>query len=500
MKKILITFITAALMFTSTACFDLSEDVYSLIPADEFFKTEQDVLMYAGRAYTLLQPYPEEQMLWSLTENASDELIIPARDNGEWLEQGRWKELQQHTFTTTNKILRQSWEFVYEGISACNEVIYVVEGSPIEFAGKDRVLAEIKLLRAFFYFWAADAWGNIAFSIDYTERDAPPQKDRAFVYEYLVDEITSNVEFLQDEPTAEYYGRVTKGMAYTLLAKVYMSAQEWIGQPKWEEANAACDQIINSGMYSLEDDYFENFKIQNEGSSENIFVIVMNSLLTNDHLYWWTLTLNAASRPTFNFIGEPWDGFVLEPDFFEKYDASDVRRNAFLYGQQYDKVGNPIIVDGVPFIYTPTIANYDSRKKWEGARCAKYEYQENLQYYENDMENDFALYRYSDVLYMKLEALWRLGRTAEFIDNPQLQKIRTRAGLTPYTVGDITAEELLDERGREFAWEGHRRTDQIRFGVWGDTWTNKPPSGPNKKLFPIPQSIINVNPNMVQNP
>lgn len=501
MKKTLIILITGiAVAFTTVSCFDLSEKVYSNILADDFFRTEKDVLMYAGRAYTKLQPYPEEQMLWSLTQNASDELIIPARDNGEWSEQGRWKELQQHNFSATNKILTQSWQFVYEGISACNEVLYVIEQSSIEFSGKDRVLAEIKILRAYFYFWAADGWGNIPFSTDFTDKTLPLQKDRQFIYDYLVDEITSNIDILQDQPTSEYYGRVTKGMAYTLLAKIYMSAEEWIDEEKWEEANAACDEVIALNAYEIEDDYFTNFKVKNEVSKENIFVIVMNSTLTNDHLYWWTLTLNASSRPTFNFIGEPWDGFVLEPDFFEKYDESDLRRNAFLFGQQYDKSGNPIIVDGESFIYTPTIANYDSRKKWEGARCAKYEYQEGLLYYENDMENDFVLFRYADVLYTKLEALWRLGRAGEFIGDPDLQKIRTRAGLTPYTTGDLSASELLDELGREFAWEGHRRTDQIRFGVWGSTWTNKPPSTLNERLFPIPQTAINTNPNLTQNP
>lgn len=500
MKKILILFMAGAVMFVSVSCFDLTEDVYSKIPADKFFKTERDVIMYAGRAYTMLQPYPEEQMLWSLTENASDELIIPARDNGEWLEQGRWKEIQQHKVNASNKILRQSWEFVYEGISACNEVIYVVEGSPIQFAGKDRVLAEIKLLRAFFYYWATDAWGNIAFNIDYTDRSAPPQKDRAFMYNFLVTEILDNIRYLQEEPSTEYYGRVTKGMAFTLLAKIYLNAQEWTGTSKWEEANIACDSVITRGHYSIENDYFANFKVANEASQENIFVIPMQSVLTKDHLYWWTLTLNAASRATFNFIGDPWDGFVLEPDFFLKYDANDIRRNAFLYGQQYDKSGAPIVINGESFIYTPTIANYDARKKWEGARCAKYEYQENLQYYDNDMENDFVLFRYADVLYMKLEALWKLGRTGEFIGNAQLQKIRTRAGLNAYNVGDITATELLNERGREFAWEGHRRNDQIRFGVWGTTWTNKPVSSVKAKLFPIPNTILSANPNLTQNP
>jgi starch-binding outer membrane protein, SusD/RagB family len=86
------------------------------------------------------------------------------------------------------------------------------------------------------------------------------------------------------------------------------------------------------------------------------------------------------------------------------------------------------------------------------------------------------------------------------INDPDLKKIRTRAGLQPYEASDLTASELLDELGREFAWEGHRRQDMIRFGVWGSTWWHKPPSGPNAKLFPIPQSVLATNSNLVQNP
>ena len=153
------------------------------------------------------------------------------------------------------------------------------------------------------------------------------------------------------------------------------------------------------------------------------------------------------------------------------------------------------------FIYKPSIPNYQARGNWEGVRCAKYEYQEGLKYDVVDMENDFALFRYADVLYTKLEALHRGGGSvASFINDPDLQKIRTRAGLTPYTAGDITDAELLDELGREFAWEGHRRQDQIRFGVWGNSWWEKPPSGPNKKLFPIPTRALTTNPKLTPNP
>jgi hypothetical protein len=86
------------------------------------------------------------------------------------------------------------------------------------------------------------------------------------------------------------------------------------------------------------------------------------------------------------------------------------------------------------------------------------------------------------------------------INDPELQKIRTRAGLAPYQVSDLTEAEWLNELGREFAWEGHRRQDQIRFGVWGNAWWNKPASGANAKLFPIPQSVLATNSNLVQNP
>ncbi len=96
--------------------------------------------MNAGRAYTKLQPYPEEQKLWSLVTVSSDECIIPARDDNEWWDNGRWDEIQKHNIGSANKINRLAWEFVFGGVSACNEVLYETEQSKLEFAGKDKPL------------------------------------------------------------------------------------------------------------------------------------------------------------------------------------------------------------------------------------------------------------------------------------------------------------------------------------------------------------------------
>jgi hypothetical protein len=487
------------------SCTKLDEVVYSDIPLNDFFHSEKDVLMNAGRAYTKLQRYTEEFSLWSLDELASDEMVAPARDDGMVWDNGRWNEIQKHQVTSTNKILGLAWKSVFEGISACNEVLYETELSPIEFPEKARIVCEIKILRAYFYYLAMDNWGNIPFTIDYTEKQLPLQKDRKFVFAYIENEILTNVDKLQEKPTADYYGRVTQGVAYTLLAKLYLNAQEWIGEDKYQASVDACNKVIALNSYQIGNDFFSNFSVHNESSGENIFVIPMNSVLTKDRLYWYTLTLNDASRATFNFKGGMWDEFVLEPGFYEKFAANDLRRNSFLCGQQKDKNGKDIYIQNStgemePFIYTSTIDNYMARKKWEGARCCKYEYQDGLEYYVTDMENDFVLFRYADVLYTKLEALWRLGRAGEMINDPDLQKIRTRAGLEPLQMADLTNDGFLDELGREFAWEGHRRQDMIRFGAWGKSWWNKPPSGENAKLFPIPASVLNSNSNLVQNP
>src|SRR5882757_6501201 len=100
-KSLLFLLVSSVL---TTSCFDLSEQVYSRIPLDNFFKTEQDVLANAARAYVKLQHFPEEQMLWSLMENSSDELVIPKRDDGAWYDQGRWNDIHNHKVNAANKI------------------------------------------------------------------------------------------------------------------------------------------------------------------------------------------------------------------------------------------------------------------------------------------------------------------------------------------------------------------------------------------------------------
>ena len=130
-----------------------------------------------------------------------------------------------------------------------------------------------------------------------------------------------------------------------------------------------------------------------------------------------------------------------------------------------------------------------------GVRLAKWQYEVGNP--RADMSNDYALFRLSDFILMRGEAQFRLGSTAKALED--INKIRTRAGVPAFTA-TMTLKDILDERGRELAWEGWRRQDQIRFGTFDDAWQFKEVSAPTRALFPIPQRQLDGNPNLKQNP
>lgn len=496
------------LLFIITSCTNLEENVYSEIPINNFFKNEKELVANAGRAYTKLQNYCSEQSLWTLLLQASDECAVPAH-KGSWFSNGRYQEIQTNVIPPANRLVEKGWNWIFNGIAACNEVIYETELSEIEFEEKDKIIGELKILRAYYYYCAIDGWGNVPFSIDYTDIDYPEQKSREFIFDFIIDEIENNIDFLDSTPSKTNYGRITKGAAKALLAKMYLNSEVWTNKPMWNKAEEVCADIINSGHYIIEEKYDTNFDIDNDKSKENIFVIIYDNIYTSgsssNAFYLHTLTLEPASKATFNISYDPWAGFICQPDFFQLYSESDLRRSAtWLYGQQYDINGNKL--EGV--IYNPIFDEFNyfnangGREQYDGARCWKWHYQTDgsLTSYKTSMDNDFALFRYADVVLMYVEALVRQGRAQEAVNVVDFKKIRTRAGLEPYTLNELTLDELYKERGREMAWEGVRRQDMIRFGKFLDKyWAHNEQTETFRLVFPIPTEALNSNPKLIQN-
>lgn len=482
------------------SCTNLDEKVYSSIPADEFFKNENEVIMNVGRAYTHLTSYINHWNVWGTLVISSDEGMCPYRETNLWWDNGVWIDLHRHNFHSQSGNLNNCWSFIFDGVTLCNQILYQLDESPVDFPTKKNLLAEVKTLRAWLYLNAIDLYGNVPLAIDFKQKELPDQVGRSVLFDFIESEIKGNVDLLDDVPTSSNYGRVTKAMAYTMLSKLYLNAKEWTGKEMWQEASDACDKIIGFNKLILEPDCSANFKVQNEGSRENIFVMSIDNIYTRGAMVFHQMCLHTLSQQTFGIIDFCWDGFCAMEDHYKLYDEMDARRKFWLEGPQFDAAGNPLMLaPNRQLTYRPYVKalynEHDPALLDDGVRFAKYEYESGLM---NGMNNDYVFYRYADVLLMKGEALVRLGRTSESL--LYFNQVRERAGASIYAEKDITLDEILEERSRELAWEGCRRQDLIRFGKWNQSWYEKEAKGEHTKLFPIPYWAIDTNSKLIQNP
>lgn len=494
----------------SLSCTKLDEKVYSSITAENFFRNEQEVMLNVGRVYTQLRQINNRWGAGSMSLITSGECIVPFREGNLWWDNGTWIDLYRHDFTKNNGAIGGAWSFCFDGISNCNQILYQLETTPVQFDKKQSILSEIKVVRAFYYLSALDWFGNVPISTDFKDVSLSVQKSRKEVFDFIEKELKDNVSQLAPYTTTENYGRASKAMAFTMLAKLYLNAEEWIGVSKWNEAIVEADSVIKMQHYSLSNDYFSNFLADNTGSLENIFVIPYDRINTDGWdsgliLHCWSL--HYLSSQTFGYQAFTWDGYAATEDLYNSYNKKDFRINSWLEGPQYSASGAPLMLaPGRQLTYRPHInalySTTDPALLDDGVRIKKYEYEKELLDGQS-MSNDWVVYRYADILMMKAEAQMRLNGSVNQEAVDLVNQIRMRAfgdNQNNYTTSTLTFDELLAERGREFAWEGHRRQDMIRFGKWMDAWFEKPAGGENTKLFPIPAQILDVNPNLKQNP
>ena len=184
-------------------------------------------------------------------------------------------------------------------------------------------------------------------------------------------------------------------------------------------------------------------------------------------------------------------------NFTPSYFEGNTGMNAgYLLGQQYAADGTPLEDrNGNPLAFTKDFSLTASNEV-NGIRVIKYPPD-----FTNDTSpgNDYVHFRLADALLMKAEAILR-GGTATMGDTPEslVNSIRTLRNASD--IGTVTLDDILDERAREFYWEGWRRNDQIRFGTFLDAHYEKPASTETYLLFPIPPAALSTNPNLVQNP
>lgn len=421
---------------------------------------------------------------FSAVEVSTDEAVITQK-GGDWFDGGIWLDMHRHQWQVTHPALRNMWNNAYGGIAECNRLI---EENTVGAEG----IAQLKTLRAFFYWRLMDSFGRVKL-VTVPGVDAP-QATRIQAFNFIETELLAAIPNLIDGKPA--YGRVSKGGAYSLLARLYLNAEVYTGVPRWADAIVAADAVINSGLYSLSNSYADVFAPDNIENIEQIWVIPYDEG-TAQGMNFAQMTLHYPSQLTYRLQEQPWNGYSTLEEFYNSYDAADARRaNNFIAGPQTDLQGNPILdlafdpadADGAAINYTPFVNQLaPSGSRQGGARLGKYSFKIGQR---ANMDNDYVLFRYGEVLLMKAEAIARLnGNWSEPSALALVNQLRARAGVAAFS--SMTADQFLAERGREMFQESIRRTDLIRFNKWGSAWWEKAAhNNPNLNIFPIPNDQI----------
>ena len=521
-KALFIPALLGALLLGGTGCTKLDVPVNSQLTADNFPQTQDQFVAASLPVYTQLRSqYP--LAYWFVQELTTEEAIIPAR-GGNWYDNSMYKDLHLHQYTPDHQFAETCWSWGFNGISTCNRILQLFAPLP-DNAAKATTVAEIKATRALYYFFMMDLYGNVPIVTTFGDTSLPGTRPRAEVFSFIESELKAAKPLLSTDVSAATYGRPTKWMVYATLAKMYINAQYYIGKDMNTETVVVCDSLIQGNKFGLDDDYLGMFKIGNGPQIKDFIFAIPYDNVQAQGQYFGRYSLHALLAKKYSLPFVPSNAESTIPEFYNLFnDATDIRNGMWLAGPQYDYQGKPITVNttkvGVdgsyngadkdqPVTYqlnfTPEIKiknltsfdlGTDQLALASGIRCNKF-YPDSSATTRNQ-SNDVPVFRYADILLTKAEAILRgasptMGHTALSLVN----QVRARARATPFSSVDLSS--LLDERGRELAYEAWRRNDLIRFGKYESKWGYKTDDNVDKRLFPIPTQERTVNPRLIQN-
>lgn len=452
--------------------------------------------------------------LWNVQEITTDEAICAWGDVG-------IADLNTQTWSPNNPFLTALYQRLGLSITYANEFIKLTAGNTDPDVMKYN--AEARFLRALAYSWHMDLFGNPPFT---TELDGvgifyPKQIQRADLFKYVVSELRDIADKV-GEPGSSY-PQADKGAVWMLLSRVYLNAEVYTGTAKWDSCKYYTDKVIASPAYSLATNYRQNFCADNNrpNNPEMIFGWVQDGVNTQGYV-GTTFLIESSSDATYiraeDFHGltenTNWNGNRTRKQFMNvlvdtlaTYGNVPVPSSDVLFSQSKDKRVLLKMKKSMDIPSASSSGDYGigvykfTAKNTNGSQAANY----NPAY----ASTDFPVFRLADAYLMRAEALYRMSDKANAIKDVNV--IRERAyGNTSGNITEtqLTVKFLLDERGREFYYEGQRRTDLVRFGQFTNgtyTWQwkggvfNGSATSSHLNIFPIPGDEVSANPNILQN-
>jgi len=536
MKKIFYHIAFLILLACSAwSCHDLDVPVTSELTPNIFPKDSIQFVEASGPAYAALRGNFSLDYFFMQTLS-TDEAILPARGTN-WYDNKNYLMLHYHSWTRDHPWTNSCWTWLSKVIGTSNQVLSILKANEPEGSYKNTNLSEIRMVRALAYFMMMDLYGNVPLDTvygDYTQRDKAP---RAEVFNFIENETKSCLPYLSKTIGIPTYGRPTKYMAYALLAKLYLNAEYYTGTSRNDDCIATCDSIIRPNVFGVatRSNYLKIFYPNNGPSTaEFIFAIPYDPAATvltgtNGFMYHARYDVPRSEKTKFGLPFTPSSPESTLPEFYAYFnDPNDIRNGQWLTGLQY-------LNDGVtPVTVTTTLKGYDQFYSGPLDGKTPYTYQVNLtpkiilrkdsslfdcgddeiawnmgyrniKFYPDNtstsrnQNNDVPVFRYSDILLMKAEAILRggsatLGQSALSLVNSLRAERSTSAAWST-----IALDSIYYERCREFAWETWHRNDMIRFGKYENKWGFKTDQDPHHRIFPIPTAAFSVNSKITQN-
>lgn len=403
------------------------------------------------------------RLLWNLQELSADEAIVG--DN--WKDAGL-PEVKYNNAGPDCAMLYEAYSRFNYQIALCNETLRVLNNAGEFFSAEeiDAFRREMRVLRALSYYYIIDIFGTGPWTDENSVvGEIPPTYTRKQLFDAVVADLNDAVPGMKPA-SQQVYGRVSREAGYMLLAKLYLNAEVYTGQAMWGECAAACQEIVKT-INTLAPEYKYLFCATNDkyvGNGEIIWAVPQdeNTLQTYGGTTYLAIgCYNADVVAKFSENGQfifglekgPWGGPRVRPELSQALDHSDKRR--LIYEGELNE-------------------NVDNLQDWkidgDGYMCIKYVYTPETNYYNDgntdtapDCFNsaDYPLFRLADV-YLMLAECDMHGTSCNGLY--YFNEVRKRAGLA--TVNSYSADDLLKERMCELYWEGHRRSDLIRFGKY----------------------------------
>ena len=540
-----------------SSCTKLDEEPFDVLTADTYYQDKNTVM------YAVVRPYEHAHWCgwdgdrWILSELTADHFV--------WTQKGRhgfdggdWIRMHGHQWNADDNHVNGGWVGPYQGIAQINIILRDLSALDYPSLGltddeKAKNIAELRVLRAWFYLFLIDFFRQVP--IIEQPQEVKPASSAQEVFNFIEKEITESLPAL---PVNGRPSRWDQGGAASLLVRLYLNAEKWIGTPKYTECAQIAQEIINGtyGTYSLDPDYRGPFRsgINAYRSPENIFEF--NHAKNYLEFGWmYNAMMHYQSRYSLDNDWGAWNGIHLTPSRdlngnlypyqlgkpYEKFSDDDFRKRPFrvtatggqyegffLIGQQYafdasrgfgytneEILGTEEYKDE-PLAYVDQVgrisegpsgiakgSHVSTGEENSGVRLMKFPWlpmSQNL-----FMFNSATEIRLAEIYYSLAECKYRAGDkagAATLLDAVRQRNFPADKWAQHSYVANLsrlTDDEFVDELGREFLGERHRRADLVRWNRFGNEWWDKPQDSKDLSVFPIPNRQLNANPQLQPN-